>query len=196
MKNSELKKMTVKQLRQTAKDWDVQIPNNLSKPKTLTAMLENKEFLAKLEIENPEIGFFMINDYKIELASNITNIASIKALVSYYCKFNDKKSSEIVITAPSGLKFKATELNNPRNFIKLKFGKFYSDMDNDTLGTLETQSTKLIIEEIIKNANTIPLNWEKMGAKTIVELNALILQTAKYMQSKGLLSNDSMKLIS
>ena len=69
-------------------------------------------------------------------------------------------------------------------------------MDNDTLGTLETQSTKLIIEEIIKNANTIPLNWEKMGAKTIVELNALILQTAKYMQSKGLLSNDSMKLIS
>ena len=121
MKNSELKKMTVKQLRQTAKDWDVQIPNNLSKPKTLTAMLENKEFLAKLEIENPEIGFFMINDYKIELASNITNIASIKALVSYYCKFNDKKSGEIVITAPSGLKFKATELNNPRNFIKLKF---------------------------------------------------------------------------
>lgn len=193
MKASELKTKTVTELREIAKTWEISNFNNsLTKPKTLKLMLENDEFMAKLEPEHgTEFGFFKIGNKVFPALSKITSIQQIKLLVGYYRKFNDNiPASKVMVTVPNGHTFKATDLNSPTAFIKLGFGSFFADKFSENSAKV-LEMTEIVTKEL----SEMPLNWDFLGTYDVEILQNLVDSAVKNTKTKGLISSDDVKLL-
>lgn len=188
MKKSALNSMTVKDLRVFAKNNAIELANNLTKPKTIEAILASDyQFIA----DEPKYDrSFKIGSRVIPTFGKNQSIANIKSLVSWELKNRQKtnpaaKLSDITVTTPNGKVFKANELSNASNFIKLQVFPYLYKGSTDLPTELVVVREK--IDAIIKHATKFGIAWEKVGSDKTEDIMELYDLTAKDLISQGLL---------
>ena len=196
MKKSELNGMTVKELRVFAKNNAIQLANNLTKPKTIEALLaSNYQFVAD---EPKHDRVFKIGSRVIPTFGVNQSIANIKSLVAWELKNRQKtnpaaKLSDITVTTPNGKVFKANELSNASNFIKLQVFPYIYKGSTDLPTELVAVREK--IDTIIKHASKFGIDWEKVGSDKTEDIMELYDLTAKDLVNQGLLSKETVPQI-
>ena len=191
MKKADLNGMTVQQLRDVAKNLNIQVSQTENKPEKLVAeLLSNTKFVESLEIE--PIGTFKIGSRTIEALSNITSVAAIKAQIGYHLKFYPEvKANELTVTTPGGRVFKASEILNPQKFVKMQFANIYTDLS----GNQKVEAMKEKIDLIVSKAYKHPLNWELVGSSKPADIMKMFADTAKHLHAEGVITADDVKLI-
>lgn len=196
MKKSELNGLTVKDLRVFAKNNAIQLANNLTKPKTIEAILASDyQFIAD---EPKHDRVFKIGSRVIPTFGAKQSIANIKSLVAWELKNRQKtnpaaKLSDITVTTPNGKVFKANELSNASNFIKLQVFPYIYKGSTDLPTELVAVREK--IDTIIKHASKFGIDWEKVGSDKTEDIMELYDLTAKDLINQGLLSEETVPQI-
>lgn len=196
MKKSELNGMTVKDLRTFAKNNAIKLDNNLSKPKTIEAILASDYQFVADEPKHDRV--FKIGSRVIPTFGKNQSIANLKSLVSWELKNRQKtnptaKMSDITVTTPNGKVFKASELSNASNFIKLQVFPYLYKGSTDLPTELVAVREK--IDTIIKHATKFGIAWEKVGSDKTEDIMELYDLTAKDLISQGLLTADAVPQI-
>lgn len=196
MKKSALNGMTVKDLRVFAKNNAIELANNLTKAKTIeTILASDYKFIA----DEPKYDrSFKIGSRVIPTFGKNQSIANIKSLVAWELKNRQKtnpaaKLSDITVTTPNGKVFKANELSNASNFIKLQVFPYLYKGSTDLPTELVTVREK--IDAIIKHATKFGIAWEKVGSDKTEDIMELYDLTAKDLISQGLLTADAVPQI-
>ena len=196
MKKSELNGLTVKDLRVFAKNNAIEVANNLTKPKTIEAILaSNYQFVAD---EPKHDRVFKIGSRVIPTFGKNQSIANIKSLVAWELKNRQKinpavKLSDITVTTPNGKVFKASELSNASNFIKLQVFPYIYKGSTDLPTELVAVREK--IDTIIKHASKFGIDWEKVGSDKTEDIMELYDLTAKDLITQGLLTEENVPQI-
>lgn len=196
MKKSELNGLTVKDLRVFAKNNAIQLANNLTKPKTIEAILASDYQFVADEPKHDRV--FKIGSRVIPTFGAKQSIANIKSLVAWELKNRQKtnpaaKLSDITVTTPNGKVFKANELSNASNFIKLQVFPYIYKGSTDLPAELVAVREK--IDTIIKHASKFGIDWEKVGSDKTEDIMELYDLTAKDLITQGLLSEESVPQI-
>lgn len=196
MKKSKLNGMTVKDLRVFAKNNAIQVANNLTKPKTIEAILASDYQFVADEPKHDRV--FKIGSRVIPTFGAKQSIANIKSLVAWELKNRQKtnpaaKLSDITVTTPNGKVFKANELSNASNFIKLQVFPYIYKGSTDLPAELITVREK--IDTIIKHASKFGIDWEKVGSDKTEDIMELYDLTAKDLVNQGLLSEETVPQI-
>ena len=196
MKKSELNGLTVKDLRVFAKNNAIQLANNLTKPKTIEAILASDYQFVADEPKHDRV--FKIGSRVIPTFGANQSIANIKSLVAWELKNRQKtnpaaKLSDITVTTPNGKVFKANELSNASNFIKLQVFPYIYKGSTDLPTELVAVREK--IDTIIKHASKFGIDWEKVGSDKTEDIMELYDLTAKDLISQGLLSEETVPQI-
>lgn len=191
MKKADLNGMTVQQLRDVAKNLNIQVSQTENKPEKLVQeLLGNEKFLNTLEVE--PVGTFKIGSRTIDALSNITSVAAIKAQIGYHLKFYPEvKANELTVTTPGGRVFKASEILNPQKFVKMQFANIYTDLS----GNQKVEAMKEKIDLIVSKAYKHPLNWELVGSSKPADIMKMFADTAKHLHAEGVITADDVKLI-
>ena len=196
MKKSELNGLTVKDLRVFAKNNAIQLANNLTKPKTIEAILASDYQFVADEPKHDRV--FKIGSRVIPTFGANQSIANIKSLVAWELKNRQKtnpaaKLSDITVTTPNGKVFKANELSNASNFIKLQVFPYIYKGSTDLPTELVAVREK--IDTIIKHASKFGIDWEKVGSDKTEDIMELYDLTAKDLINQGLLSEETVPQI-
>lgn len=191
MKKADLNGMTVKQLKDLAKNLKIEVTQTETKPEKLVAeLMANTKFTDTLELE--PIGQFKIGNRVIDALSNVTSVAAIKAQIGYHLKFYpETKIADLKVTTPAGRVFSARDISNPQKFVKMQFASVYTDMS----GNQKVQAMKEKIDLIVKQAATQPLNWELVGSSKPADIMKMFVDTAKHMHEAGIITESDVKLI-
>ena len=196
MKKSELNGLTVKDLRVFAKNNAIQVANNLTKPETIEVILASGyQFVA----DKPKHDrVFKIGSRVIPTFGVNQSVANIKSLVAWELKNRQKtnpaaKLADITVTTPNGKVFKANELSNASNFIKLQVFPYLYKGSTDLPTELVAVRDK--IDTIIKHASKFGIDWEKIGSDKTEDIMELYDLTAKDLVSQGLLSKETVPQI-
>ena len=196
MKKSELNGLTVSELRTFAKNNAIKLDNNLTKSKTIEAILASDyQFVAD---EPKRDRVFKIGSRVIPTFGANQSIANIKSLVAWELKNRQKtnpaaKLADITVTTPNGKVFKANELSNASNFIKLQVFPYIYKGSTDLPAELITVREK--IDTIIKHASKFGIDWEKVGSDKTEDIMELYDLTAKDLVNQGLLTADTVPQI-
>ena len=196
MKKSELNGLTVKDLRVFAKNNAIQLANNLTKPKTIEAILASDYQFVADEPKHDRV--FKIGSRVIPTFGANQSIANIKSLVAWELKNRQKinpavKLSDITVTTPNGKVFKASELSNASNFIKLQVFPYIYKGSTDLPTELVAVREK--IDTIIKHASKFGIDWEKVGSDKTEDIMELYDLTAKDLITQGLLTEENVPQI-
>jgi hypothetical protein len=191
MKKSDLNAKSVNELKDLAKNLNIEVSQTETKAEKLVeSLLNNSKFIATLEPE--PVGVFKIGNRTIDALSPITTVAQIKAQVGYHLKFYpETKATELTVTTPGGRAFKASELMNPQKFVKMQFASIYTDAS----GNEKVEAMKEKIDLIVSKAYKQPLNWELVGSSKPADIMKMFADTAKRLHSEGVITEADVKLI-
>ena len=190
METISLTSLSKNQLRDICKEKGLENYENLTNAQ-LKELIQTGKYTEAVKVQevpnDKTFGTFKIGTGAKFPAPLKTSISSIRFLVRNYMKVNAvEKVKDVTIELPNGLVIEADKINTIKSFIISKVQTIYAE----DKGGKVFENERNFVDEIVKNANNLPIAWDKLGVNDNGLIKDFINDTLSDMVKTEKISKD------